>query len=325
MSWPEPKTGSPSNVSATTRCSRTTTFTSGNSQTASGQTWPASTTGTSTSRAIRRTAKPRRSTSQSKRSRQLHQQKGRRVLAAALFLRGVLLGERGDSGCLVVLDVKDGVKLGDLQQVMDLLGQVQQLQLAATVLDGRECADQLADAGAVDVVDVAEIQQNLVGTLCQYIPDRVTDGDAAFAEGDPAAEIQNGNAVHLTSLYFHAHESCSPYVPGCAGVLCLISVSSVPGCNWRKFTSSMNALIRKMPRPDPRRIFSGAKGSGTLSGSSPGPWSAMRIINESEVVSNEATICLLVSYELPCSTAFTAASRTAMAICGIVSSSNPAR
>src|SRR6202162_5191327 len=51
----------------------------------------------------------------------------------------------------------------------------------------------------------------------------------------------------------------------------------------------------------------------------------MRIISESDVVSNEATICLLVSYELPCSTAFTAASRTAMAICGIVSSSNPAR
>jgi hypothetical protein len=87
----------------------------------------------------------------------------------------------------------------------------------------------------------------------------------------------------------------------------------------------MKALMRKMPRPDPRRMFSGANGSGTLSGSSPGPWSAMRIISESDVVSNEAVICLLVSYELPCNTAFTAASRTAMAICGIVSSSNPAR
>jgi hypothetical protein len=87
----------------------------------------------------------------------------------------------------------------------------------------------------------------------------------------------------------------------------------------------MKALIRKIPRPDPRRIFSGASGSGTLSGSSPGPWSAIRMISESDVVSNEAVMCLLVSYELPCSTAFTAASRTAMAICGIVSSSNPAR
>src|SRR5271170_7886928 len=102
-------------------------------------------------------------------------------------------------------------------------------------------------------------------------------------------------------------------------------VNSVPGCNCRKFTSSMKALIRKIPRPEPRRIFSGARGSGILSGSSPGPWSEMRIISESEVVSNEATTCLLVSYELPCSTALTAASRTAMAIWGTVSSSKPAR
>lgn len=80
-----------------------------------------------------------------------------------------------------------------------------------------------------------------------------------------------------------------------------------------------------MPRPDPRRIFSGASGSGIVSGSSPGPWSAIRIIRESVVVSKEATICLFVSYELPCNTALTAASRTAIAICGTVSSSNPAR
>jgi len=107
--------------------------------------------------------------------------------------------------------------------------------------------------------------------------------------------------------------------------LCLISVSSVPGCNCRKFTSSMKALIRKIPRPDPRRIFSGANGSGILSGSSPGPWSATRIIKESAVVSNDAVTCFDESYEFPCRTAFTAASRTAIAICGIVSSSNPAR
>src|ERR1700722_6620576 len=51
----------------------------------------------------------------------------------------------------------------------------------------------------------------------------------------------------------------------------------------------------------------------------------MRIMSESAVVSNEAITCLLASYEFPCSTAFTAASRTAMAIWGIVSSSKPAR
>ena len=38
---------------------------------------------------------------------------------------------KGDCGGFVVLHVEDGVELGDLQQVVDLLGQVQQLQLAA--------------------------------------------------------------------------------------------------------------------------------------------------------------------------------------------------
>ena len=102
-------------------------------------------------------------------------------------------------------------------------------------------------------------------------------------------------------------------------------VSSVPGCSWRKCTSSIKALIRKMPRPEPRRIFSGARGSGTVSGSRPGPWSAIRTMSESEFASNEAVMCFVGSYALPCRTALTAASRTAIAMFGTVSSSKPAR
>ena len=51
--------------------------------------------------------------------------------------------------------------------------------------------------------------------------------------------------------------------------------------------------IRKMPRPEPRRRFSGASGSGMLSGSSPGPWSAMRMTSASDVVSKEANDVLI--------------------------------
>ena len=52
--------------------------------------------------------------------------------------------------------VEHGVQLGDLQQVVDLLGQVQQFELAALVANGGEGADQLADARAVDVGNVAQ-------------------------------------------------------------------------------------------------------------------------------------------------------------------------
>ena len=52
---------------------------------------------------------------------------------------------------------------------------------------------------------------------------------------------------------------------------CFTSVNSVPGCSCRKCTSSMNDRMRKMPRPVPRSRFSGASGSGSVSGSRPLP------------------------------------------------------
>jgi hypothetical protein len=57
-----------------------------------------------------------------------------------------LLGERFHGYCLVVFHIEDGVELGDLEQIVDLLGEVEQLKFAALVLGGGECADQFADA-----------------------------------------------------------------------------------------------------------------------------------------------------------------------------------
>src|ERR1700716_2061641 len=121
-----------------------------------------------------------------------------------------LLGERRDRGCLVVLDVKDSVEFRDLQQIMHFLGQVQQFKLAAAVFDRCEGADQLADPRAVDIADVAKVQQNFVRTLRQHITNGVANRYAAFAESDATAKIQNGDAVDLASFYFHAHVLSSP-------------------------------------------------------------------------------------------------------------------
>ena len=76
-----------------------------------------------------------------------------------------LLLERLDRGGFVVFHVEDGVELGDLKQVVDLLGEVQQLQFAALILGGGEGADQFTDARAVDVVDVLQVQNNLLVAL----------------------------------------------------------------------------------------------------------------------------------------------------------------
>src|SRR5512147_2387616 len=71
---------------------------------------------------------------------------GKRGPAWTALPVGLLGGERSDCGGLVVLNVEHGVQLRDLQQVVDFLGQVQQLQIPASVAYRGEGADQFADA-----------------------------------------------------------------------------------------------------------------------------------------------------------------------------------
>ena len=54
--------------------------------------------------------------------------------------------ERLDGGGFVVFHVENGVELSDLEQIVDLLGEVQQFEFAALILGGGEGADQFADA-----------------------------------------------------------------------------------------------------------------------------------------------------------------------------------
>jgi len=56
-----------------------------------------------------------------------------------------LAGEGPDGDRLVVFHVEDGVQLRNLEQVVDLLGEIQELQFPALPLHGSERADQLTD------------------------------------------------------------------------------------------------------------------------------------------------------------------------------------
>src|SRR5579875_1653898 len=167
---------------------------------------------------------------------------------------------------------------------MHLLGQMQQLQFAALVTDGGEGADQLADAGAVDIANIAQVQQDLLLPFAEQVFDGVAQNHAAFAESDPSTQVDNGDAVDLPRACFHTHVEASWWsrsVPWSR----LIKVISVPRSNWRKRTSSMNARIKNMPRPDCFNRFSGASGSGTSSGTKPLPSSLIVTINSSPVCS----------------------------------------
>src|ERR1019366_8194129 len=155
---------------------------------------------------------------------------------------------------------------------------MQQLQLAALVADRGEGANQLANARAVDVADIAQVEQNLLLSLAQQVLDSVAQHHTAFAQSDSPAQVDNGDAIYLPGACFHAHveASCGS---GSLFWSRLIKVISVPESSLRKRTSSMQARIKNIPRPDCFIRFSGASGSGTSAGSRPFPWSVMVMIS----------------------------------------------
>jgi len=110
-----------------------------------------------------------------------------------------------DGGGFVVLHVKDGVELGDLEQIVHLLGEVEEFEFAALILGGGEGADQFADAGAVDVVDLGQVQDDFLIAFGKQFAHGVAQSDAAFAQGDASAAVNNRDAVDLPSAKFHAH------------------------------------------------------------------------------------------------------------------------
>ena len=60
---------------------------------------------------------------------------------ALCFGEAELLGEGRYSRCFVVFDVENGVELGNLQQIVNLFGEVQKLEVATLVANRREGAD----------------------------------------------------------------------------------------------------------------------------------------------------------------------------------------
>ena len=104
-----------------------------------------------------------------------------------------LAGKGANGGRFVVLHVKNGIQLRDLQQIVNLFGEVQQFQFAALVTDGGEGADQLADAGAVDIANIPQVQQNLLLSFAEQVFDGIAQNNAAFAESDSSTQVDDGD------------------------------------------------------------------------------------------------------------------------------------
>jgi hypothetical protein len=70
---------------------------------------------------------------------------------------------------------------------------MEQFQLAASVLYPGETADEFADAGAVDVIHVRKVQNNLGALVVEQSANRFPQQSAPFAESDAAAQVHDSH------------------------------------------------------------------------------------------------------------------------------------
>ena len=108
-------------------------------------------------------------------------------------LLGEEVVERLYGGEFVVFDVEDGVELGDVEHVVDFLGEVEELEFASGVAQGRETGDEFADSGAVEVVDMGEIEDDFLFALCDEIANRVAQFADLGAEDDAPLDVEDGD------------------------------------------------------------------------------------------------------------------------------------
>jgi hypothetical protein len=112
----------------------------------------------------------------------------------------------------VVANVEDGIELGDVQDIPDLLGEVEELEFAARVADRSEAGNQLADAGAVNKIHAGEIKDDLLLILSDEAVNRLAESVEFVAENDTAANVEDGDAADFSSNDLQGHDPCVPRV-----------------------------------------------------------------------------------------------------------------
>src|SRR6185503_4517684 len=104
-----------------------------------------------------------------------------------------------------VVDGEQAVELRDRQQLADAVRGVDEDQLAVAVAEAAEVADQLADAGGVDVVDAREVDEHVALVLLQRALQGLGEELGALAELDDALDVEQGGI--LDAAFFDDHGS----------------------------------------------------------------------------------------------------------------------
>ena len=137
--------------------------------------------------------------------------------------------ERLDCRGFVIADVKNGIELGNLQDVVDFIVEVEKLQFSILPAHGGKGAHELAKPGTVDVADIAHIEQEFLLAAIQQIGNYVPQCSAFFAQNNAAADIHDNDIAGVSSAGCHVH--CNP-------PLKMSMVTQKPAivlCNLRRF------------------------------------------------------------------------------------------
>jgi len=110
-----------------------------------------------------------------------------------LFGEEVVEGFYG--GEFVFFYVEDGVELGDLEDIGNFLGEVEEFEFAAGVAHRGEAADQLANAGGVDVIHLGEVEHDFFLVGSEECANGVAELAGFIAEGDASGDVDDGDVA----------------------------------------------------------------------------------------------------------------------------------
>jgi hypothetical protein len=159
------------------------------------------------------------------------------------------IGEKAvDGGLLIVKHFEDRGELGEDEKLGAALGDVKQLHGASGFFSSGVRDDQRAEAGAIDVMHVLEVH-NEVGLAAR---DQGGDGAAEIGRigacDEAAIEVEDQDAFHFPLAYVESH--CAFYYSG---------KKVVPGAARRKLFPELQSS-RQQPQPATHRPRAGRYG-----------------------------------------------------------------
>src|SRR5258708_1159536 len=113
--------------------------------------------------------------------------------------------KRAERRFLVLKHFEHGIELGDLQEAVDLLRQVQEFKFSRLPARRNKRADQLPETGAVDVGHGLQVEQDLFLPFGDQGANLLPQQDRVFAEYQAPIHIENSHAILLPRVDFHSH------------------------------------------------------------------------------------------------------------------------